>query len=82
MDIAVRVRRALGKGAVADVVLALIRQDGLSLRQLHRRSSYGPDEVCEAVSALKAGQMVTQRDGRLTLRGRDVWVSILSARSR
>lgn len=53
MGIAVRVRRALGKGAVADVVLALIRQDRLSLRQLHRRSSYGPDEVCEAVSALK-----------------------------
>jgi hypothetical protein len=77
LDLAARLRRALGKGAVADVVLALIRRNGLSERQLFRQSSYSPDDVRSAIAALKAGQMVTQRDGRLTLRGREVWLDLI-----
>jgi hypothetical protein len=82
LDLSTRVRRVLGKGAVADVVLALIRHDGLSEQQLVRRSTYRPGDVRSAIAALKAGQMATQRDGRLTLRGREFWLDLLGRRRR
>jgi DNA-binding MarR family transcriptional regulator len=74
------VRKAFGKGALADVLVGLHAHPWSSVREISRRANRAIPDVADALDRLQATGLVTRRNGLFDLRERSVWDALFSTK--